>query len=434
MQVGTGGGSSKIDVKDWDSKYLLQWPVSGATIKTQAGAIPTISNAMTITNADQGTVLSWEADTTAYCASATNGVCSTQASAGTTYGFATTVDTNVAYSGSTSTLVSPVLQAQDGSFYGTDGAGNMVRMSQHGNVIWSVPNDYPQIATADGGVIGASGITYDSNGRATGQIANMPSQSWLGYAYQNDPGQAQQVSFSATTMASTFAVWPWGGNSTATPQQDFPPLPSCFAIPPSSISCPGPREQIYEALADLITRLQSSKIVAYDANKNPLTLGALAQAQVFDKLGSGWTTAGFISYLTNQTPLFYNGTTSNYCQVSLYPPPGGGPCWLLWLTGTQTVRDFFAKNPDTDAETDTPHNPLRTFFRPNSILHASMGMNIGNESDIFHEALHGWTGQQDPQILGEIGKSSPSCNISIFIEDSVLSYAPGLDPTHSSCP
>src|SRR5580704_5597001 len=213
MQVGTGGGSSKIDVKDWDSKYLLQWPVSGATIKTQAGAIPTISNAMTITNADQGTVLSWEADTTAYCASATNGVCSTQASAGTTYGFATTVDTNVAYSGSTSTLVSPVLQAQDGSFYGTDNNGNMISFSQSGNVIWSVPNDYPQIATADGGVIGASGITYDNQGRPTGQIA-MPIYAWTGDAYQNDPGQAQQLASMPPDVAMSF--WP-GGNAQSPP-------------------------------------------------------------------------------------------------------------------------------------------------------------------------------------------------------------------------
>ncbi len=63
------------------------------------------------------------------------GVCSTQASAGTTYGFATTVDTNVAYSGSTSTPIYPALQAQDGSFFGTDNNGNMISVSQYGKVI-----------------------------------------------------------------------------------------------------------------------------------------------------------------------------------------------------------------------------------------------------------------------------------------------------------
>lgn len=83
----------------------------------------------------------------------------------------------------------------------------MIRFSQSGNPIWSVPNDSPQIATADGGVIGASGITYDSQGRADGQIANMPIQSWTGNAYQNDPGQAQQVDSSPITEANIF--WPF---------------------------------------------------------------------------------------------------------------------------------------------------------------------------------------------------------------------------------
>jgi hypothetical protein len=76
-----------------------------------------------------------------------------------------------------------VLQAQDGSFYGTDNNGNMISFSQSGNVIWSVPNDYPQIATADGGVIGASGITYDNQGRANGQGALPGTPSWQGFMY-----------------------------------------------------------------------------------------------------------------------------------------------------------------------------------------------------------------------------------------------------------
>jgi len=52
-----------------------------------------------------------------------------------------------------------VLQAQDGTFYGTDNNGNMIHFSKSGNVSWSVPNDCPQIAR---GVIGSSGITYDN--------------------------------------------------------------------------------------------------------------------------------------------------------------------------------------------------------------------------------------------------------------------------------
>jgi hypothetical protein len=60
---------------------------------------------------------------------------------------------------------------------------SMIAFGSSGNIKWSVPNDSPQIATADGGVIGSSGVTYDSQGRATGQIANLPIQSWTGNSY-----------------------------------------------------------------------------------------------------------------------------------------------------------------------------------------------------------------------------------------------------------
>jgi hypothetical protein len=62
----------------------------------------------------------------------------------------------------------------------------MAAFDASGNVRWSVPNEYPQIATADGGVIGQSGITYDQNGNATGQI-NRVTYSWTGNAYQDGP-------------------------------------------------------------------------------------------------------------------------------------------------------------------------------------------------------------------------------------------------------
>ena len=100
-----------------------------------------------------------------------------------------------------------ITQAQDSTFYGAfynAGNGGMVKFDQSGNVIWSVPNDSPQIATADGGVIGYSGITYDSNGNATGQIPT-PIQSWTGgesgIAYQY--GSVDQTAF---TPAITYAT------------------------------------------------------------------------------------------------------------------------------------------------------------------------------------------------------------------------------------
>jgi hypothetical protein len=164
------------------------------------GAIPTI-NATPITNADKGTVLGWEADMPAYCASYNNQhlppVCNDQVAAASTFGFASTVDTSLAFSANLAAGVVPVLQAQDGTFFGTDNTyGKMIHFDQYGNTIWSVPNDYPQIATEDGGVIGGwTGITYDSQGRATGQGALPGTPSWQGFMYSvvGDPWLVRTV-------------------------------------------------------------------------------------------------------------------------------------------------------------------------------------------------------------------------------------------------
>ncbi len=195
LRVGSGGDSSKIDLnQSWGSRSVSVWPGSGRTTTVQVGAIPTI-NATPITNADKGAVLGWEADMPAYCASYNNQhlppVCNDQFAAASTFGFASTVDTSLAFSANLAAGVVPVLQAQDGTFYGTDSTySKMIHFDLYGNTIWSVPNDYPQIAIADGGVVGYSGVTYDNQGRATGQDANIPVQSWTGNFY--DVGSVDQ--------------------------------------------------------------------------------------------------------------------------------------------------------------------------------------------------------------------------------------------------
>ena len=116
--------------------------------------------------------------------------------------------------------VTPVLQAQDGSFVGTVGTYNgsfvesMIAFDSSGNVRWTVPNEQPQIATDDGGVIGQSGTIYDQAGNATGQTAPLPIYSWNGNAYQQQ-GSVEQVNddllFVRYDLASGF--WPIvGGN------------------------------------------------------------------------------------------------------------------------------------------------------------------------------------------------------------------------------
>lgn len=57
---------------------------------------------------------------------------------------------------------------------------------------------------------------------------------------------------------------------------------------------------------------------------------------------------------------------------------------------------------------------------------------LGNESMLFHEALHGISGLDDIAIMAKLGfknSQGPSCNISLKIEGLVLSQSAGLDPS-----
>jgi hypothetical protein len=346
-------------------------------------------------------------------------------------------------------MVTPVLQAQDGSFVGVACRDFgfeqpvMVSFDASGGVRWMVPvgpNETPQIATADGGVIGTSGITYDANGMATGSMGSLPTYSWLGYAYQD--GDVQQVKSNRLYVAASF--WPFAGannsaNGAAASQPQFAPLATCTTTP----GCIGPYEAIYLALADLLRNLQNPAVVAVGSDGTQFTLASLAQAKVFGKLGtrpdgtSLYSASGFIEYLRRKMPLFYDGLNSQFCNDELTPlsvinPPCVRFLGVTWLG--QTVASYFrAHATGTDAETATPSNPLMTFFNPPSILLSSLGRNQANEGLLFHEALHGFTGIQDLGILGDLGYddalTTSSCNITKYIQQTVLGYAVGLDPT-----
>lgn len=195
LRMDTSGNASSIPLGNWNvaGNCGLQ---SGATVATPI-------NVTVITNADQGTVLTWQVMSSFN----NNGA---QGPTTTTNYIASTSGTSVVSQGTTPTLLTPVVQAQDGTFYGTDSNGNMDNFDQSGNIKWGVPGDFPQIATADGGVIGASGTTYDSSGNATGQLTNMAIQSWPGYAYTDGP--VDQINSPIITEANVFSpftnFWP----------------------------------------------------------------------------------------------------------------------------------------------------------------------------------------------------------------------------------
>jgi hypothetical protein len=191
-----------------------------------------INDVQMVTNADQGILLTWFTNPTYYCC--TDTIIHLATTTGASLSPSAVLQVSDQYQ------VIPVLQAQDGSFVGTaativDGYEtqyNMISFDAAGNVRWYVPNDQPQIATADGGVIGQSGITYDQNGNATGQTAAWQTfalnytgatgqaagqyPGWLGNvfgtAYSTGSGGVSSVAAAATNYATTFAAIQ-GGNA-----------------------------------------------------------------------------------------------------------------------------------------------------------------------------------------------------------------------------
>jgi hypothetical protein len=111
----------------------------------------------------------------------------------------------------------PVLQAEDGSFVGIGWDGNgsvfMIAFNENGSVRWSVANKIPQIATADGSIIGtdpsgSAAVRFDQNGNAVEQIGALPTYSWRGNAYRL--GSVQQIAVPPIAWAS---LWASGGGS-----------------------------------------------------------------------------------------------------------------------------------------------------------------------------------------------------------------------------
>jgi hypothetical protein len=148
-----------------------------------------------------------------YCASSCPDGCAQSIPGATTYNLSVTAGDNA----STAQLIipgqvapiQPVLQTQDGSFVGMVSAasGNlMISFDSAANLKWSVPNDTPFIATANGNVIGGSGNVYDGNGRSTGVVADFGGNSWLGNLYGVSSSGVVSQADMPPNYASTFAA------------------------------------------------------------------------------------------------------------------------------------------------------------------------------------------------------------------------------------
>jgi hypothetical protein len=156
VRVNSEGAADTIPVLDWTSGVSDLTPAFGASM---------------ITNADQGVFLTFWGEPGVPYAALTSG-------------------TGISVFGVSQDLgyTVPVLQAEDGSYVGYSWGANqdlyMIAFDQGGGVRWTVPNEWPWIATAGGGVIGHSGTIYDASGAAVGQMGSMPVYSWKG-AYES---------------------------------------------------------------------------------------------------------------------------------------------------------------------------------------------------------------------------------------------------------
>lgn len=293
LRIGSSGAYDKIKVLDLTTPYSEIFPFGPVDM---------------ITNGDTGILLawsSWDGDTEACGLALTTGASVSLISA-------------PGVAGQTDRII-PALQAQDGSFVAAATAGEfgdpyMIAFDEAGNLRWSVAGNWqPQIATADGGVIATNwdtgaAIIFDQNGNATGQMASLPTYSWLGNTYQY--GSTNQVAARPLYVAMSF--WAFlaasqSGNSTAVNQQWFPPLASCTDKGGSCQGPLGPRDLLWNAKQDLARQLTSDQACMTAANTylfNKVQYGG------FLGFFSGPINGSQFALYIQNTQLFYNGPKS----------------------------------------------------------------------------------------------------------------------------
>jgi hypothetical protein len=165
----------------------------------------------TITNADEGVLVSWNTCETSGPSNPCQSVSRMAMLTGTSVS-----GLNPPQMPGQSQPIIPVLQAQDGSYIGT--AGNaMIAFDQTGNLRWSVAGDWqPQIATADGGLIATllddntgnaiGTYTFDQNGNTTGQPQASIPYSWDQQWYSVALGQIAEVAGPTVQWAISYGA------------------------------------------------------------------------------------------------------------------------------------------------------------------------------------------------------------------------------------
>jgi hypothetical protein len=290
--------------------------------------------------------------------------------------------------------VFPVLQAQDGSFFGT-GGGNILAFEANGNVRWTVPNDNPQIATADGGVIGQSGIVYDQDGRATGMM-NLAAPSWTGQAYSLFSGAIADVVQAPPPYASSFGTVAGGNLSESL---TFVPFLAWIEGIPVFGGGRGPKCE----LGTDKPNLSGDALAAYHAAKESLLGGNYLTSQAcsdfFAMEGISNYFGQLTSAVTNLAPFDGLQTTISMYDAGLWDhtvinqrtfPAQWQQTPVCASITAATVAEAQVQKPATDVYINSRKNVWKNYL---------------TQSTLLHEALHGLTGLNDPGLAETLGTS-----------------------------
>jgi hypothetical protein len=203
---------------------------------------------------------------------------------------------------------------------------------------------------------------------------------------------------------------------------------------------PGPGDLIWNAALDLTRQLTSDDACSAAAQQFVFDYASISNPSYFSrakKINTPIKVAGFVSYLQNH-PMFYDGTKSTLdfkvalCSQAVFR----GDCGSY---PGRTVGGDMNEGTIT-ALTVTPSAPFMSFWqpkftspRPTELVGVGLdpnnnGVNIFNESNLFHEALHGITGLYDDDLLKTFEKPLPSENITIYIMKNILSKCPTFRP------
>jgi hypothetical protein len=323
-------------------------------------------------------------------------------------------------------ILVPGVQAQDGSFVGSylddSNQTDMVAFDAGGNVRWTVPNEQPQYATHDGGVVGTSGIFYDERGNAR-NLLTPALQSWLTESYVSTGGAIADVQLPQIQWASSYQAIT-GGNPSFN-ETSVGVAQSVEGLPVYGLKSRGPTCQLgaNEVL------LSGAPFDWANNERQQLINGgymtSTACREFFDQPDAVPARAPFFSLLTTvvteNLPVFWDGLQTNISMyaagflsanntnptdIGIYKLAPVCGEFVTWVGPNGTVKH--GKGPTTaSAQISSVGGgaSVNVYINTNPNVYQAAALLQGRltESTILHEALHNLTGLCDDDLAFLLG-------------------------------